>query len=338
MPGKYTYNYPRPSVATDCVIFGFDGEKLNLLLVERGAAPFMGCWALPGGFIHQDETLEQCAARELREETNLKNVYLEQFKAYSKVDRDPRTRVISVAFIALVRPSDYEVIAGDDAANAFWFDIKQLPPLAFDHLTIVKEAREHLKEVLVLKPIAFNLLNKYFSLGELQKVYEVINDTIYDRRNFSRSVQESGIVEPTDVKPAKARNRPPKLFQASPMLEEMIDDETKEIVTAASDDDMAELSNAEIENCFADMCMDKDDSSQINSDARSISKSDLFSNSMTATHSDADMTYCTPPGDEYIALSDLMLPSPPPVESLKRKPAHKESSTKGLFDFLRRRK
>lgn len=215
IPGEYTYKYPRPSVAADCIIFGFDGNSLKLLLIERGNPPFLGHWALPGGFMHQDESIEECAARELREETNLSDVYLEQFKVFSDPDRDPRGRVISIAFIALVRPSDFEIIAGDDAANAHWFDADQLPPLAFDHKNIVVQARERLKEILHLKPIAFNLLNKYFSLGELQKVYEVINDTTYDRRNFTRSVQDAGIVEATDVKPVKARNRPPRLYRAS---------------------------------------------------------------------------------------------------------------------------
>lgn len=214
-PNRYVYRYPRPSVASDCVIFGFDGSALKLLLIERGQKPFLGAWALPGGFLRPDETIEECAARELREETNLRNVYLEQFKVYSDPDRDPRGWVLSMAFIALVRPSDYNVIAGDDASKAFWFKADELPPLAFDHHRIVCEARERLKEILVLKPIAFSLLNKYFSLGELQKVYEVINDTTYDRRNFTRSVQEAGIVEATDVKPQKARNRPPRLYRAN---------------------------------------------------------------------------------------------------------------------------
>lgn len=215
IPGSYTYAYPHPAVAADCIIFGFDGTSLKLLLIERGNEPFLGYWALPGGFLHQDETIDECAARELREETNLRNVYLEQFKVFSNPKRDPRERVMSVAFIALVRPSDFNVMPGDDAAKAAWFDADALPPLAFDHKQIIGEARERLKEILHLKPIAFNLLNRYFSLGELQRVYEVINDTTYDRRNFTRSVQEAGIVEATDVKPQKARNRPPRLYRAS---------------------------------------------------------------------------------------------------------------------------
>lgn len=215
--GKYCYLYPHAALTADCVIFGFDGSTIKVLLIERGNEPYLGHWALPGGFMKIDETIEETARRELREETNLDNVYMEQFRTYSRVDRDPRERVVTVVFIALVRPEDYKVIAGDDAANAFWFDEKMLPPLAFDHREIVREAREHLKEILRIKPIAFELLNKYFSIGELQKVYEVINGTEYDRRNFMRSAIDSDIVrevaEPTAV--GRPSGRTQKMFTAA---------------------------------------------------------------------------------------------------------------------------
>lgn len=198
-PGNYCYRYPHPAVTADCVIFGFDGNSLKVMLIERGIEPYKGYWALPGGFMRIDETIEEAAARELREETNLSNIYLQQFKVYSDTGRDPRERVITVSFIALVRQQDYSAVAGDDAVNAHWFDVKTLPPLAFDHKVIVREAREHLKEALRTRPIAFELLNKYFSLGELQRVYEVINDERYDRRNFHRSVIDSEIVKPADI-------------------------------------------------------------------------------------------------------------------------------------------
>ena len=192
---KYCYDYPRPSVTSDSVIFGFDGNDLKILLIERGLEPYKGMWALPGGFMRMDESIEQCAARELREETNISNVYLEQFKVFSRPDRDPRGRVMTVAFIALVRPSDYHVAGGDDATRAAWFDIKMLPPTAFDHKEIIDKARERLKEILRVRPVAFKLLDEKFSVDELRKVYEAINGTNYDRRNFQRKLMQSDIVE-----------------------------------------------------------------------------------------------------------------------------------------------
>lgn len=194
---KYSYEYPRPAMTSDCVIFGFDGRALRILLIERGVEPFKGYWALPGGFMRMDETIEQCAARELQEETGVSNVFLEQFHTFSSVDRDPRGRVVTVAFIALVRPDDYEVAGGDDATMAIWFDASMLPPLAFDHQEIVAKAKEYLRDALKTRPIAFQLLNEVFSLDELRKVYEVINGTTYDRRNFQRKALQSDILMPT---------------------------------------------------------------------------------------------------------------------------------------------
>lgn len=193
--GRYVYDYPRPAMAADNVIFGFDGERLQVLLVERGIDPYKGCWALPGGFMRMNETVDECARRELREETNVRDAYLEQFHVFSKPDRDPRGRVVTVAFIALVRPEDHAVIGGDDASNAMWFDVESLPPLAFDHYHIVDMARAYLKEQLSIKPVAFQLLNPVFTVDELRKVYEVITGNVYDRRNFQRKLMQTRVVE-----------------------------------------------------------------------------------------------------------------------------------------------
>lgn len=195
---SYTYKYPHPALTADCVIYGFDGERLKILLVERGIEPCKGMWALPGGFMNINETIEETARRELYEETGLKDVYMTQFRVFSKVDRDPRERVVTVVFMALVRPSDYRLVAGDDASNALWFDERFLPPLAFDHEEIIHEAHKYLEELLRLKPVAFELLNKTFSLGELQRVYEEINNTSYDRRNFQRKALQSGLLASVD--------------------------------------------------------------------------------------------------------------------------------------------
>lgn len=206
---RYSYKYPHPAVTTDCVIFGFDGKQLHILLVERGIEPFKGSWALPGGFLNMDETVEEGAARELAEETHVEDVYLEQFHVFSSVHRDPRERVITVAFYALVRKSDYRIIAGDDAARAMWFEVDELPPLAFDHEEIIDKARECLKEKLKVKPIAFRLLDERFSMGDLQRVYEQITGMSYDRRNFQRKALASGLLaEPEDDADDLARCEP----------------------------------------------------------------------------------------------------------------------------------
>lgn len=137
----YTYKYPHPAVTTDCVIFGFDGTSINILLIERGIEPYIGTWALPGGFLNMDETVEEGAKRELHEETNVEDVYLEQFHVFSTVDRDPRERVLTVAFFALVSKDKFEIITSDDANNAQWYEWNNLPHLAFDHAEIIRMAR-----------------------------------------------------------------------------------------------------------------------------------------------------------------------------------------------------
>lgn len=195
----FTYKYPHPAVTTDSVIFGFDGSSINILLIERGRVPFKGAWALPGGFIHMDETVEEGARRELMEETNIQDVYLEQFHIFSDVNRDPRERILSVAFFALVSKNDFEVIAGDDASKAQWYEWNHLPPLAFDHAEIIRMARERLQEKLRISPIAFKLLGSEFKMDELQRIYELIHEKKYDRRNFMRKMESSGFLNKMEI-------------------------------------------------------------------------------------------------------------------------------------------
>ncbi|MDE5791294.1 MAG: NUDIX hydrolase [Muribaculaceae bacterium] len=206
--GEYCYKYPHAALTADCVIFGFDGNNLKILLIERGLEPYKGMWALPGGFMKVadpeggkiDLTIEDTAKRELKEETNLSGVFLQQFKVYSRFDRDPRERVITVAFIALVGPQNYrkvfeETVAGDDASNAMWWNVDMLPPMAFDHSEIISDAKEYLAEMIRIKPLAFNLLDSTFSMTELQNVYEAIIGQSYDRRNFQRKAIQSGLLD-----------------------------------------------------------------------------------------------------------------------------------------------
>ena len=193
---KYCYKYPHPAVTTDCVIFGFDGEKLKVLLIERGITPYKGHWAFPGGFLNPNETAEEGARRELREETGLDSAHIEQLHTYSTPDRDPRERVITSAYIALVRIQD--VRGGDDAADAGWFPVENVPPLAFDHAEILRDALRRLRERIYFYPLGYELLPEKFTLKELQTLYEAVLGVQFDRRNFAKKMQRLDILTQLD--------------------------------------------------------------------------------------------------------------------------------------------
>lgn len=193
---KYCYKYPHPAITTDCIIFGFDGIDLKILLIKRGIEPFMGQWAFPGGFLNPYESAEEGAERELYEETGLKNVHIEQLHTFSAPDRDPRERVITIAFIALVKIQ--EVSGGDDASDAKWFAINKMPKLAFDHDSIFKIAIERLKERIYFYPIGFELLPEKFTMKELHTLYETILNVKFDRRNFSKKMFKLDLLKKLD--------------------------------------------------------------------------------------------------------------------------------------------
>lgn len=191
----YTYEYPRPSVTVDCVVFGLDADAdLKVMLIERDVEPFAGRWALPGGFVRMDEDLEQAARRELAEETGISKVFLEQLYTFGAVERDPRGRVISVAYYALVNLSEHAVKAATDARNAAWFPVADLPPLAFDHERIVESALQRLKGKVRYQPIGFELLPRKFTLSQLQKLYETVLERELDKRNFRKKVLSLGVL------------------------------------------------------------------------------------------------------------------------------------------------
>lgn len=208
---NYRYKYPHPAVATDCVIFGFDGVSIKVLLIQRGIEPYKGAWAFPGGFLRMDETAEESARRELEEETGLKDAPVEQFFTFSSVDRDPRERVITIAHYALVKME--EVRGGDDAANARWFAIDEIPRLAFDHDRILRKAMAHLKERICFKPIGFELLPEIFTMSELQNLYEAILEVKFDRRNFYNKMLKLGILTEAEKRPANAPSRMPAKYR-----------------------------------------------------------------------------------------------------------------------------
>lgn len=189
---KYCYKYPHHAVTTDCVIFGFDGQKLNVLLIKRGVEPYKDRWAFPGGFLKPDESAETGALRELYEETGLKDAYIEQFHTYTAPERDPRERVITIAYMALVKITN--VKGGDDAAEAQWFTVDEAPQLAFDHDKILRDALRRLRERLHFNPIGFDLLPEKFTFRELQNLYESILGVNFDRRNFSKKMLSLGLI------------------------------------------------------------------------------------------------------------------------------------------------
>lgn len=207
----YTYEYPRPALTADIVVFGYDGRQLHLLLVERSLEPYKGMWALPGGFMRIDETIDACARRELMEETGVRGAKLRQFAVFSDVHRDPRGRVVTVAFLALVSKSDYRLIAGDDAAKAEWWVYDELPPLAFDHAKIIADAKVYLRDLIATRPAVLELLDRTFSIAELQRLVETITGEQYDRRNFQRRLLGSDMLE-TRGSESDSASRPATLY------------------------------------------------------------------------------------------------------------------------------
>jgi 8-oxo-dGTP diphosphatase len=196
----YQYEHERPALATDCVIFGFDGGELKLLLLKREKEPFENKWALPGGFVYMDETTEASAKRILLEKAGIKNVFIEQLYTFSKVDRDPRERIVSVTYFALVNKSQFNLVAGRDTIQAEWHTISALPELGFDHSEIVALAVERLKGKVQYQPIGFELLDEKFTLSQLQLLYEAILQTPIDKRNFRKKIIGMGLLKQLDEK------------------------------------------------------------------------------------------------------------------------------------------
>lgn len=193
----YQYRYEHMAVTTDCVIFTYEDHELKVLLVRRGGEPYKGCWSFPGGFLRMDETAKEGALRELQEDTGLEAATIGELGVFSDPDRDPRERVITIAWYALVKPS--EVIGGDDADEAAWFPIDNLPELAFDHRKIFDAAMERLRRDIHFEPIGFELLGENFTIPDLQRLYESILGIKFDRRNFQRKIIASGILEESDT-------------------------------------------------------------------------------------------------------------------------------------------
>jgi len=201
------------SLAVDAVVFGYEpSEGLALLLIKRRIAPFKGRWALPGGFVRKNESLEQAVERELAEETGIAANYLEQLYSFGAPKRDPRKRVVSVAYYGLVKRSAFQLVADSDAEDAQWFMLDALPGVAFDHAEIIEKAVERLRAKLSYEPVGFELLDEKFAFSDLQKLYETIRGEEFDRRNFKKKFLSLDILEELKEKSAGV-GRPGSLYR-----------------------------------------------------------------------------------------------------------------------------
>jgi len=210
---SYSYSYPHPAVSTDVVVFTIRDWKLHILLVRRANPPFKGEWALPGGFVEIDEDIEACAARELAEETGIKGVFLEQLYTFGKPQRDPRERVITVGYYALVPSDRLQIRAASDAGAAAWFGFDQLPTLAFDHAEIIETAHRRLVAKLDYSTIAFEFMPESFTLSELQRVYEVLLNESLDKRNFRKRILSLDLIEETGRLSRLGNHRPAREYR-----------------------------------------------------------------------------------------------------------------------------
>ncbi|NEQ51427.1 MAG: NUDIX hydrolase [Leptolyngbya sp. SIO3F4] len=213
---KSTYKYPRAQLAVDCVVFGLDeSQGLKVLLIKRLKEPCKGEWALPGGFVRpdQDNSLEDAALRELKEETRISELSLEQLYTFGNRDRHPGDWVATVAYYALVNLSEYLIHADTDASAVAWFLVKELPPLAFDHNKIINTAVQRLRAKVRYEPIGFNLLPRKFTVPQLQNLYETILDIKFDRRNFLRKFRKMNLLVELDEMQEGVSHRPARLYQ-----------------------------------------------------------------------------------------------------------------------------
>ncbi|MBT6690543.1 NUDIX hydrolase [archaeon] len=205
------HDFEKPSLTADIVIFTIEGGELKVLLVKRNISPFKGGWAFPGGFVRIDESLEDAAKRELEEEAGVRDVYLEQLFSFGEPKRDPRGRVVTVAYMALVNSEGIELKAATDVSDAKWFSIKDVPSLAFDHKEILEYSLKRLKWKFEYTTVAFSLLPKKFAISEVQKIYEMVFNKSFDKRNFSKKIISLGILKEEGLR-KNVSHRPPMLY------------------------------------------------------------------------------------------------------------------------------
>ncbi len=215
-------DYPQPSVTVDVVVFTIHDNELKVLLVRRGNEPFKGKWAIPGGFVDMNESLETAAKRELEEETGVKNVYLEQLYTFGEPKRDPRGRVITVAYMALTNFKEIKIHAASDAADAQMFSVSKLPPLAFDHKQVLEYALKRLKWKFEYTTVAFSMLPLRFTISQIQRMYEIVFNKKFDKRNFTKKILSLNILKEEGIN-KEVSYRPPMLYSLKKNLGEIVD-------------------------------------------------------------------------------------------------------------------
>ncbi len=203
--------YEKPSITVDIVIFSIIDKELKVLLIKREIEPFKGKWALPGGFVRIGESLEDAAKRELEEETGVKDVYLEQLYTFGDPKRDPRGRIITVSYIALINSDNIRLRASTDASDVQWFSIKKISLLAFDHKKILEYALKRLRWKFEYSTVAFSMLSSEFSMSQVQKIYEIVFDKKFDKRNFAKKILSLNILKEEEIK-RDVSHRPPMFY------------------------------------------------------------------------------------------------------------------------------
>lgn len=209
----YSYEFPRPGLTVDCVVFGLDASDLKIVLIQRQQPPFDGEWALPGGFVQVNESVDETALRQLRDKTGIQNVFLEQLFTFGRVDRDPGDRIVTVAYFALVNLNDYQAIATTATGEVSWFPVANLPHLPLDHAEIVATALRRLKAKVRSEPIGFELLPPKFTLTQVQKLYETILEKPLDKRNFRKKILGMQILMELNEWEQKVPHRAARLYQ-----------------------------------------------------------------------------------------------------------------------------
>jgi 8-oxo-dGTP diphosphatase len=214
-------DYPKQNVTVDIIVFTIKERQLKVLLIKRDVQPFKGQWAIPGGFVRAEESLEDAAKRELKEETGVSEEYLEQLYTFGEPKRDPRGRVMTVAYFALINSEKIKLKADTDASQAEWFPINGLPKLAFDHDKILDYALKRLRWKFEYTTVGFSTLNEKFTLSQLQDLYEIVFNKKFDKRNFRKKILSMDILDQEEIK-RDVSHRPPQLYSLKQNLGKII--------------------------------------------------------------------------------------------------------------------